>query len=315
MQLREVAPPESAPPQEIITVGYVGICGSDTPKLLQPTTFSLPQPWRPGHEIVGLDSHGHWAAVDPLVPCGACADCASGRTHLCARLKRLGWDLPGGFAEKVQVPTGNIHRLPATLDPAIAVLADAAAVALHGVRCCPIKPFGRVAIIGAGVIGLLTALVCAEAGLDVTLIHRAGNPPPDPLLAAIPVRISPADKITNGAFDTVIDAATGYDDSALLIAIRAVRNGGSITIQNAYHPGIRLSADMREVFGRSLSLSGSYSHCRNGPASDFCTALTLLSDVGRRLNPLINIVGDLADLRPHLSQGGNARRILKLPRP
>src|SRR5712692_9625239 len=94
--LHDVEPSRPRTDEVLVRVRYAGICGSDLPKLMRPTDFALPTPWRPGHEIVGVGDDGHSIAVDPLVPCRRCARCGSGDTHLCPHLRRLGWDLPGG---------------------------------------------------------------------------------------------------------------------------------------------------------------------------------------------------------------------------
>jgi threonine dehydrogenase-like Zn-dependent dehydrogenase len=137
LALREVGSvePSAIEGAMVVRVSHIGICGSDLPKLLHPNGFALPEPWRPGHEIVGTRQSGTAVVVDPLVPCGTCPHCSTGATHLCHDLRRLGWDLLGGLAEEVAVPAENARSMPDGLDPFHAVLADPAAVAIHGLRC------------------------------------------------------------------------------------------------------------------------------------------------------------------------------------
>ncbi|WIV60779.1 zinc-dependent alcohol dehydrogenase [Amycolatopsis nalaikhensis] len=289
----------SAQPREgetVVRVSHVGICGSDLPKLRLPNGFALPEPWRPGHEIVGTDPTGRSVAVDPLVPCGTCPRCATGDIHLCAGLRRIGWDVPGGFAEQVVVPAENAHPLPNGADPLHAALADPAAVAIHGLRCNPIASPGHLAVFGAGTVGLLTALYAHQQGWRVTIVHRDGRPPFDAVAKAVPAAFrSPAALYPQQTFDVVVDAATGADPAPLDLALRLVGDGGTIIVQNAYHPGVHLPTPLRDLFRRSIRLIGSFSYCRRR-SDDFALALDMLRSHAAQVAHLVASVGELADL-------------------
>lgn len=293
--LREVSLAAPRGSQTIVHVGHAGICGSDLPKLLSPRSFSLPDPWRPGHEITGTDPAGRIVAIDPLLPCATCVSCVTGDTHLCASLRRIGWDMPGGLAEQVTVPAANIHPVPEGVDPAIAVLADPAAVAIHGLRCNQALPPGRLAVIGAGVVGLLTALYADRQGWAVTVTHRHGRPPHPAVADAFPAAFRSASMQQGGAFDLVVDSATGASAAPLKLALRLVRDGGTIIAQNAYHPGVQMPVPLRDLFRRSVRLAGSFSHCRRDPG-DYLLALQLLRAHTAAASHLIIDAGELAAL-------------------
>lgn len=293
--LREVEPGIPGADEVSIRVSHVGICGSDLPKLSDPWRFDLPGNWRPGHEIVGVDPTGATVAIDPLRPCRMCGRCRSGSTHLCAALQRLGWDLPGGFAEEVVVPAANVHLIPDHLDSLHAVLADPAAVAVHGLRCHPVGSPGKLAVIGAGTVGLLTALYAHEQGWDVTVVHRDGRSP-NPIVTQIIPAVFRASSVMANQFAVVVDAASGNDPTPLLLALQLVEDGGTIIVQNAYHPGIQLPTQLRDLFRRSIRLIGSFSYC-HGQHSDFAVALSLLGAHGAEIAPLVAEAGELADLR------------------
>lgn len=306
--LRELPPALPGVGEIVVRISHIGICGSDRPKLLNPNDFSLPEPWRPGHEIIGTDPAGRTIAIDPLVPCNTCPRCATGNTHLCTMLRRIGWDLPGGLAEEVIIPTENAHLLPDDLDPLHATLADPAAVAIHGLRCHPIGAPGRLAIIGAGTVGLLTALYAHEQGWNVDVIHRDGHVPHEAAAKAVPAAFRSVATLPAGkTFDMVVDAASGADPAPLDLALRLVSDGGTIIVQNAYHPGIHLSIPLRDLFRRSIRLSGSYSYCRN-QSNDFTLALRLLHGQSAVVRHLVSIVGELADL-PTVLHGGTMRSV------
>lgn len=296
LRLREVEPAHPGEGETVIRVSYTGICGSDLPKLARPGDFSLPRCWRPGHEIAGTDPAGHTVAVDPLIPCGTCGTCTTGETHLCPSLRRLGWDLPGGYAENVVVPAASIYRLPDGADPHHAVLADPAAVAIHGLRCTPLTAPGQLAVVGAGPVGLLTALYAHVQGWEVTVVHRDGRAPPRVIADTVPAAFRPPfTPGNNNTFDVVVDAASGASAAPVELALRLVRDGGTVVVQNAYQPGVSLPVPLRDLFRRSIRLIGSFSHCRR-PPGDFNLALNLLSQCAGSVTHLVTVVGGLADL-------------------
>lgn len=308
LELNDVEHPRRRPGEELITVTHAGLCGSDIPKLIDPGSFALPNCWRPGHEIVGVGPAGGPVAVDPLVPCGACRRCEAGEVHLCPDLRRIGWDLPGGLARQVVAPAGNVHPLPAELDPITAVLADPATVAVHGLRCNLATAPGRLAVIGAGTVGLLTALHASDTGWDVTVVHREGRVP-KPTMTGIAAVHSPS-SVRPRTFDVVVDAATGQDATPLELGIHLVRDGGTVVVQNAYYPNIITSTPLRDIFRRSVQLIGSFSHCRRRPSTDFTIALTLLRQHHAQVQQMVTGAGSLVDLRTVLTRPHEGRQVL-----
>lgn len=263
----------------IVETRYMGVCGSDVAKLNHPWQGRLPEPWYPGHEIVGVDTEsGEWVAVDPLVPCHSCHYCDRGLIHLCPELRRIGWDLPGGLADAVRVPRDNIVPVSHLHDPAHGVLADPMAVALHGVRCGLRMPLGRLGVIGGGVIGICTAICAAEAGWDVHMLVREPSRSHQLSYVLAPhINLHSADL---PRCDVVVDAASGDSDSPIRQALSAVRDGGTVLVQNAYAPRVLLSVPLRDVFRRSITLRGSFSYCRADSHDDFRDGIDVLAKGG-----------------------------------
>jgi threonine dehydrogenase-like Zn-dependent dehydrogenase len=267
-------PPVAAPGSARIVVDFAGICGSDLPKLAgHPIPVPASGLWQPGHEIVGrtLDGHPRQVVVNPLHPCRNCAACMRGATHLCAHLTRIGWDLLGGFTELLDVPATALVPLPAEVTPVHGVIADAMAVAIHGIRCCIRSGDSQrdMAVIGSGQIALCTAVAALAEGWDVTLLTRTRDKR-EALCGLLPITIGDSNEVGQ-SFDCVVDAAAGHRAAPLETALRIVRDGGQIIVQNAYHPGVRLGTDLREVFHRSITLTGAFSFCQHG--EDFARAL------------------------------------------
>jgi NADPH:quinone reductase-like Zn-dependent oxidoreductase len=70
-----------------------------------------------GPGVVGW-SPGDAVLLDPLLGCGGCEHCRTGRPMWCPGLSVLGGPADGTFAELVVVPARNLHRVPAHLSPA-----------------------------------------------------------------------------------------------------------------------------------------------------------------------------------------------------
>ena len=106
--------PEAGPGEVIVSVEYVSICGTDHHVYLGEFEGRVSYPAVLGHEFAGVVesagegveglSPGDRVAVDPDLPCGRCPACRDGRSSGCQRLKLIGIDRPGAFAEIVAVP-------------------------------------------------------------------------------------------------------------------------------------------------------------------------------------------------------------------
>lgn len=113
----------------------------------------------------------------PFAQCGECELCRSGNEQVClhavANGVGLGTGRPGGYAERLLVDAAMLFALPAALDERSAALAEPTAVAVHAVAKAELRPGDRVVVLGAGPIGVITALVLRARGFeDVTLVSR-----------------------------------------------------------------------------------------------------------------------------------------------
>jgi len=137
-----------------------GVCATDLARHFLP--FPLPQVI--GHEVVALDDAGrrvtaeinasHLAAGSPQAE--TCPFCRNGLSTHCPGRMTLGIDrLPGGFAPWVLVPRNNVVEVPPGFSPAVAVLIEPFAAALHATRRMGLGGASRVAVLGAGRLGLL----------------------------------------------------------------------------------------------------------------------------------------------------------------
>ena len=158
----------------VMKVGYCGICGTDLHATREGLTTACCGQIL-GHEYVGeivevgKSAEGDWQVGDricamPFIACGRCAACANGRFFECTDKKVSGVDDQGGFAEYVTTGCRESIKLPDSLDLQTAALIEPLAVGIHAVRVADVKAGARVMIIGAGPIGLTTALWCRFFG-------------------------------------------------------------------------------------------------------------------------------------------------------
>jgi L-iditol 2-dehydrogenase len=164
----------------ILRVESCGICGTDARTFFHGDPRA-PLPWVLGHEPVGVLEQVAPGAILPegirpgdrvflgsILYCGECRLCLEGRQNLCAEKKLYGYDpFPGAFAEYAAVPPialRNLYALPAELPSDLATAADPFACALNGVEAADIRIGDTLAILGAGPIGCVQALMARNAG-------------------------------------------------------------------------------------------------------------------------------------------------------
>src|SRR5581483_3459601 len=162
-------------------VSHCGICGSDLHMFHGAMDHRFQVPHVFGHEMSGTVhavgegvkgfAPGDHVTVRPLDPCGICPACRAGYSHVCQRLKFIGFDAPGALQTLWTVPAHTLHRLPESLPLEKAALIEPMAVACHDVRLAEVKSGEYAVIQGGGPIGILIALVARHAGARVTLME------------------------------------------------------------------------------------------------------------------------------------------------
>lgn len=186
--LRTVEVPERVvgPGEARLDVAYCGICGSDLHFRPSP---AIPAGTVMGHEFSGTVTEvgesvegfaaGDRVTVYPFAPCGECPNCRRGDGHVCAMAPVTGLGLgqnSGGFAESVVVDASMLIPIPDELSMEHGALVEPLAVALHGINVGEAKPGDRCVVIGAGPIGVMTALGLRARGIDQVLVVERNEP-------------------------------------------------------------------------------------------------------------------------------------------
>jgi 2-desacetyl-2-hydroxyethyl bacteriochlorophyllide A dehydrogenase len=124
-----------------------------------------------GRSNAGLEIGDH-VTVYPLISCGVCHACMHGSPHVCRKLQLFGFDVDGGMAEFVKLPITSLVKLPKNMPAKVGALIEPLAVAVHGVSRANLKTAGIAVVLGAGPIGLLTALVAQARGVPHVIISE-----------------------------------------------------------------------------------------------------------------------------------------------
>ena len=136
LQYRDEPDPEAAPGEVLVQIEAVGICGSDMHAYHGHDARRVP-PLILGHEAVGVvqtgRQKGRRVVLNPLITCGECNYCQSGRSNLCASRELIGMRRPGAFADYISIPERNLLDMPQDMDPVIASLTEPAATSLHAI--------------------------------------------------------------------------------------------------------------------------------------------------------------------------------------
>lgn len=253
-ELRYQTVPDPAPGRKevIVKVHACSICGSDLhafhgkhPRLTFPRIL--------GHEFAGeivevgadIDRSylGRRVCCDIDIPCGQCRLCREGRSNICENLRTTGFDRDGAYAELVSVPQYNLFPLPDSVSYDQASAVQVLGISYHAVahRVQP-SPGDKVAVIGAGPIGLGAALIAQQMGAEVTILDLLEYRLAMARRLGIGSTLNPADgdlreralALTDGGFDKVIECVGGRQDQTVRDAANLVRRGGAITVVGTF---------------------------------------------------------------------------------
>jgi threonine dehydrogenase-like Zn-dependent dehydrogenase len=247
----------------LVNVASASICGSDF-HLIE---MGAVEGRIIGHEFAGTTSDGTAVAIEPTIGCGACQPCIDGERRDCDGPKSfMGIKTDGGMAEQVMVDPAMLVVLPSGLDVGIAALVEPLAVAAHAVRRVGPADGDRVAVIGAGPIGLATTAILRDRGLEPVLFARhdhqkvAGE--------ALGARIDGDD-----GFDVIFDAV-GTTTSIAEGVERIKPRGRMGLVGTLWEPA---SIDMR-LWSKEMTIIPAAGYSGVAPDRDFDQAARVLAE-------------------------------------
>jgi L-iditol 2-dehydrogenase len=185
IEVRDVAAPHAPVDGLVMKMEACGVCGSDLRRWQEgppPGAAYLVQ----GHELAGVVIEtgpqvkrfaiGDRIAVAPDIHCGECWYCRQGRYNLCLDLRLLGITpgYAGGFAEQVALTgevlrNGIVHSLPEGLSFQAGGLAETLSSVLASHQNCGLALGETMAVLGAGPIGCLHAILGKARGARVLM--------------------------------------------------------------------------------------------------------------------------------------------------
>ncbi len=178
--LVELEKPVPGPGEALIKIKTAGICGSDI-GAFRGTNSLVSYPRIIGHELAGVIESipednpkgfkvGDKVIVDPYLYCGKCYPCRIRRTNCCTSLHVLGVHVDGGMAEYFCHPADMLVKMPEDMSWTDAAMAEPLTISLHGIHRGGLKAGEYCAIIGAGPIGLLAAMIAQAYDAHAILI-------------------------------------------------------------------------------------------------------------------------------------------------
>lgn len=265
-----VPTPQPGTAEVRVRVGAAGICHSDVHyRAGFPRLAVLPR--TPGHEIAGTidgvgpggdaSRRGERVCVHYQASCGTCELCSKGQEQFCPNGWMIGKDRDGGYAEAVVVPERNAFPIPDAVSfEHAAVMMCSTATSYHALRRARLQAGERVAIFGAGGLGMSAVQLAFLLGADV--VFAVDLDAERLLLAeafgavAIPAGADPVAAIrANGGADVALDLVGS--GAVMRQGLEVLRPGGRVGAVGltpdtmSVAPYVELVAREAEVLGVS----------------------------------------------------------------
>ena len=289
---REVA--KAGENQVIIAVKACSICGGDL-HIYKGKHPSAPLPVALGHELAGAVVQvgakvntlrvGDRVTVEPVLACGECLPCRTGLYGYCHNLSFHYRRGQGAMADYFVVDARYVYKLPDHLSYEAGALIEPLAVAVHAVKRAKITLGDKVAIMGAGPIGILVAAVCRAAGAEEIIVVDIADIRLETAMAMGATRtvnsmresvVEVVREMTGGRGIGKTFECVGREET-FVQAMTCLCKGGQATMLGIFEqPTIEIPATM--FVAQEITVQGSQGYCW-----DFETALGLTNkiDMGR----------------------------------
>jgi 2-desacetyl-2-hydroxyethyl bacteriochlorophyllide A dehydrogenase len=249
---------------ELLEMKATSICGSDLSYIRFGSRNIL------GHELAGVRADGTAVVVEAIYGCMECDQCARGAYNLCPThgQRALGINADGGMAEQFRAPAARLIPLPTGFDVRDASIAEPAAVSWHALRLADTGPGKRVAVVGAGGLGLLAVAGARRMGGEEVALE-ARHPHQTEAGERLGACVQP-----EGLYDVVVEAAgtpSSLDRCGELIA-----PGGTIVVLGVHFGPVQL--DWMPLFNREARLIPSLGYCAHQDGLDMQDAAAMLAD-------------------------------------
>ena len=161
-------PAISAPDEVLVKVKAVSICGTDVHTFQGEHPFVKP-PVVVGHECCGEIvecgsgvtgfAPADRVAIDPVLGCGSCRACRSGRANACANVSCRGVHVEGAMQEYFKIRECDLHKLPDSVDDlALGAVVEPLSIGAQACWRGSVAKDQIVLVFGAGPIGIAVML-------------------------------------------------------------------------------------------------------------------------------------------------------------
>ena len=276
IRIEDVPIPQPGPDEVLVEIHAAGICGTDLEiaygrhRWYQDGTADFPM--TPGHEWSGYVREvgrevthlkpGDLVSGETGIGCRNCELCLTGHHNICAKVTETGILGRDGAMRQFHVQAANFVHKHGDIDPDAAALAEPTAVAVYSCKQGAITPHDRVAILGAGSIGLLTVQAARAFGARFVMATSRSAPKLDlarKLGADVAVNARDEDvleramEVTDGhGFDVVIEASGAM--SALEQSLDIAAYAGRVMMVGSYntHP----DGTLMQMINKEITMVG-----------------------------------------------------------
>jgi L-iditol 2-dehydrogenase len=302
LRVENIETPKIKQGEVLVKVKAATTCGTDlkiyqrgyTEKIIQlPTVF--------GHEWAGtveqtspeLDwpAKGMRVRAGNSAPCMHCSMCQKGKYNLCENMIWL-W---GAYAEYIKIPPRmvlvNTQEIPEHVSYEEAAITEPLACVLHGNEEANIKLGDKVAIIGAGPIGLLHLLTAKKNGAEKTMMidlvderldfaHKIGAD--ETINGTRENVVERVHELTNGCGADVVIEAIGLP-ATWEQALKLVRKGGTVLEFGGCPQGTEIKVNTEMLHYGETTIMGAF----HATPLHFRKALNLVASRTIDVRPLI----------------------------
>jgi 2-desacetyl-2-hydroxyethyl bacteriochlorophyllide A dehydrogenase len=289
---------------EVLDMQATSICASDLSYIRFGSTNVL------GHELAGRRSDGTPIVVEAIYGCLECDQCRRGAYNLCPThgQRALGIFADGGMAEQFRAPSERLVAVPAGLDLRDACLVEPASVSWHALRLADTGPGARVAVVGAGALGLLAVAGARRMGAAEVVLEAR-----HPHQREVGERLGAAVSGTRETYDVVVEAAGSPESLARCGDL--VARGGTIVVLGVHFGPVQL--DWMPLFNKEARVIPSLGYCAHDGVREMDEAAAMLAEDTEIARALITHRFPLEDaeeaFRVAADRGSGAIRVVLEP--
>lgn len=289
-----------------VEVSACAVCGSDLALLRGKRDLKSERYW--GHEFSGtvIDAGagaggitaGMRVASEVSRACGHCWYCRNGLPSLCKSFNEA--FLPGGFSQETCVlntqENSFISSVPAALDDITATLLEPTSCSLQCALKADIRPGAKVAVIGMGPMGFITARILQQigAGVVVGIVNKPSRLEKVREIGFLEgidsSREDWLDRVREifGDFGPDVVVELSGNLTAFQNALKIVRPGGRIVVGSVY-TGYADNVELRPVMRKELTIVGAKGPFPNLNSDGSSMAMDMLVNIQKDVRKIIQV--------------------------